>query len=151
MYPLKNRFNKRLILLLFLFLSYIVIFSIKAEEKKAVVAVFPLLNRNGDEQLRIISSTVTDTVTLMLKMLQRYRVIEKRSPPVNTPGNLGSYSDYMSVDNIIFGELFRSEEDAIVILMNQKKQELAQISPLYGSRRSIYRIFLNGKGKARLI
>ncbi len=113
--------------------------------------MFSLLNRNGDEQLRIISSTVTDTVTLMLKMLQRYRVIEKRSPPVNTPGNLGSYSDYMSVDNIIFGELFRSEEDAIVILMNQKKQELAQISPLYGSRRSIYRIFLNGKGKARLI
>jgi hypothetical protein len=75
------------------------------ERSKIRVTIVPMINVEKDKRLNVITQTVTDTVSLYLKPIRKYRVfVEVDVDLYRDIYNLRRYAREKEVDNIIFGK-----------------------------------------------
>jgi hypothetical protein len=76
------------------------------EERSEIrVTVVPMVNVEKDERLDVITQTVTDTVSLYLKLIRKYRIFLEEDVELHRDlDSLRRYAQEKEVDNIIFGK-----------------------------------------------
>ncbi len=79
------------------------------EDYRTRIAVAPMRNNTGDPQYNAVCSTVTDTVSLVIRFLQNYLVIDQEDNPqlasldIGSEQAIGGFCDANKYDEILYG------------------------------------------------
>lgn len=79
------------------------------EDYRTRIAVAPMRNNTGDPQYNAVCNTVTDTVSLVIRFLQNYLVIDQEDNPqlasldIGNQEAIGGFCDANKYDEILYG------------------------------------------------
>ncbi len=90
--------------------------ALPAQESGTSVAVLPIANRGQSRQLQVPAETVPATISLTLRLMARYSVIDASfAPDEYDEDAVRSLARRESIDNVIFGEMTTDDEGRITI------------------------------------
>lgn len=86
---------------------------------RARIAVLPPDNTIGGSQYEVISETIRETVTLTLKLLGTFRVIESGNiPKGQTISEIRLVAEQNRLDNVIFGEIREDDSGSVMFILS---------------------------------
>ncbi|MEW5814126.1 MAG: NHL repeat-containing protein [Spirochaetota bacterium] len=136
------------IIFLFLFLLLVMQTLTAIEDYRTRIAVVPMKNKTGDPYYDVVGMTVTDTITLVLRALEKHMVIDQEDNQVlnnielDDVKKIGEFCDDNKYDQIVYGSAALKDDGSFVFSLslydNAEKKIVAQEE---ASARSILGVF----------